>query len=88
MKSKRGGEGEAGGVNVEAVDLEAFGEEALVSETRRNATVAMLTDGSLMRLNKADFDALREMGVDYIQGNYVERPHRMGEPSTVTAAVH
>jgi len=37
---------------------ESFGEEALVSETRRNATVAMLTDGSLMRLNKADFDAL------------------------------
>jgi CRP-like cAMP-binding protein len=37
---------------------ESFGEEALVSETRRNATVAMLTDGSLMRLNKVDFDTL------------------------------
>lgn len=37
---------------------ESFGEEALVSDTRRNATVAMLTDGSLMRLNKADFDSL------------------------------
>jgi len=37
---------------------ESFGEEALVSEARRNATVTMLTDGSLMRLNKADFDAL------------------------------
>jgi CRP-like cAMP-binding protein len=37
---------------------ESFGEEALVSDTRRNATVAMLTDGSLMRLNKSDFDSL------------------------------
>ena len=37
---------------------ESFGEEALVSDTRRNATVAMLTDGSLMRLNKSDFDTL------------------------------
>jgi diguanylate cyclase (GGDEF)-like protein/PAS domain S-box-containing protein len=37
---------------------------------------------------QSDFDALREMGVDFIQGYYVERPHRLGEPSTVTAAVH
>ena len=37
---------------------ESFGEEALVSDTRRNATVSMLTDGSLMRLNKSDFDSL------------------------------
>lgn len=37
---------------------ESFGEEALISETKRNATVTMLTDGSLMRLNKDDFNAL------------------------------
>jgi CRP-like cAMP-binding protein len=37
---------------------ESFGEEALISETKRNATVTMLTDGSLMRLNKSDFDDL------------------------------
>jgi CRP-like cAMP-binding protein len=37
---------------------ESFGEEALISETRRNATVTMLTDGSLMRLSKPDFDEL------------------------------
>ena len=37
---------------------------------------------------QADFDALREMGVDFIQGNYVDRPHRIGEPGTVSAAVH
>jgi CRP-like cAMP-binding protein len=32
-----------------------FGEEALISEDKRNATVRMLTDGALMRLKKADF---------------------------------
>jgi CRP-like cAMP-binding protein len=37
---------------------DAFGEEALLSGARRNATVTMLTDGSLMRLSKADFDEL------------------------------
>jgi CRP-like cAMP-binding protein len=34
---------------------DTFGEEALISEAKRNATVRMLTDGILMRLNKADF---------------------------------
>ena len=37
---------------------DTFGEEALISESKRNATVAMLTDGALMRLNKADFNTL------------------------------
>jgi CRP-like cAMP-binding protein len=39
-------------------ELEAgtsFGEDALVSEKKRNATVTMLTDGLLMRLAKEDF---------------------------------
>ena len=34
---------------------DAFGEEALVSDNKRNATVTMKTDGVLMRLNKQDF---------------------------------
>ena len=33
----------------------AFGEEALVSDNKRNATVTMNTDGELLRLNKQDF---------------------------------
>lgn len=33
----------------------AFGEEALVSDNKRNATVTMKTDGELLRLNKKDF---------------------------------
>jgi len=37
---------------------DTFGEEALISEAKRNATVAMLTDGVLMRLNKQDFREL------------------------------
>lgn len=36
----------------------SFGEEALIANCRRSATVSMLTDGTLMRLNKADFQKL------------------------------
>jgi CRP-like cAMP-binding protein len=37
---------------------DTFGEEALISEAKRNATITMITDGVLMRLNKADFRSL------------------------------
>jgi CRP-like cAMP-binding protein len=37
---------------------DTFGEEALIAEAKRNATVAMLSDGVLMRLNKQDFREL------------------------------
>jgi CRP-like cAMP-binding protein len=37
---------------------DTFGEEALISETKRNATVTMLTDGVVMRLAKKDFREL------------------------------
>ena len=37
---------------------DTFGEEALKSGNKRNATVAMTTDGSLMRLGSDDFQAL------------------------------
>ena len=39
-------------------DGDAFGEEALLSEAKRNANVIMTTDGSLMRLSKSDFNEL------------------------------
>ena len=35
-----------------------FGEEALISDSPRNATIRMLTDGSLMRLSRDDFNEL------------------------------
>lgn len=37
---------------------DTFGEEALISEVKRNATVTMMTDGCLMRLAKEDFRKL------------------------------
>lgn len=39
-------------------DGDAFGEEALLSEAKRNATITMESDGVLMRLSKEDFNAL------------------------------
>ena len=39
----------------ELSDGDSFGEDALVSDAKRNATVSMLTDGLLMRLAKKDF---------------------------------
>jgi CRP-like cAMP-binding protein len=51
---------------------EIFGEEALISDTPRNGTVTMLTDGSLMRLSKKDFVELMQEPmlnrVTYAQG--------------------
>lgn len=47
-----------GGVSVALAELkggDAFGEEALASEARRNATVTMATNGKLLRLGKQDF---------------------------------
>lgn len=47
-----------GGVSMPLAELksgDAFGEEALVSEAKRNATVTMKTDGVLLRLDKKDF---------------------------------
>ena len=39
-------------------DGDAFGEEALLSEAKRNANIIMTTDGTLMRLSKDDFNQL------------------------------
>jgi CRP-like cAMP-binding protein len=37
---------------------DSFGEEALIAEAKRNATVTMAADGTLMRLGKNDFQTL------------------------------
>ncbi len=39
-------------------DGDAFGEEALLSDAKRNANIVMATDGMLMRLSKEDFNEL------------------------------
>ena len=46
------------GKEIKLAEIEAgtgFGEEALISENKRNASVSMLTDGVLMRMAKKDF---------------------------------
>ena len=46
---------------------DCFGEEALVSDARRNATITMLTDGNLMRLSKDNFlELLKKPLVHYV----------------------
>jgi len=51
----------------ELADGDCFGEEALVLDIKRNATVSMLTDGVLMRLAKQDFvELLQKPLVRYV----------------------
>lgn len=54
---------------------EGFGEEALLTGLPRNATVTMMSDGVLMRLGKADFDALLKapllMRVDMLEARHL-----------------
>lgn len=42
---------------------DGFGEEALISDSVRNATITMVTEGSLMRLSKEDFSELLQQPV-------------------------
>jgi CRP-like cAMP-binding protein/rhodanese-related sulfurtransferase len=59
-----------GGWDVPLAELgsgDCFGEEALVSESTRNATITMLTNGSVMRLSKDNFlELLKKPLVHYI----------------------
>jgi formylglycine-generating enzyme required for sulfatase activity/CRP-like cAMP-binding protein len=51
----------------ELADGDCFGEEALVLDVKRNASVSMLTDGVLMRLAKQDFvELLQKPLVRYV----------------------
>jgi rhodanese-related sulfurtransferase len=69
----------ADGVNAPSVLVaelqagDAFGEEALVSDNKRNATVTMKTDGQLLRLNKSDFvELLKEPMLTHISREAAE----------------
>ncbi|MCW8956372.1 MAG: cyclic nucleotide-binding domain-containing protein [Gammaproteobacteria bacterium] len=49
-------------------DGDMFGEEALISESKRNASVTMLTDGILNRLSKQDFlELLNEPMLNWVK---------------------
>jgi len=54
---------------------DTFGEEALISDAKRNATVTMVTDGGVMRLGKDDFKTLLNEPmldwVDFEQGQQI-----------------
>ena len=49
---------------------DTFGEEALISDAKRNATVTMVADGSVMRLGKDDFKTLlNEPMLDWVDAD-------------------
>jgi CRP-like cAMP-binding protein len=59
---------------------DCFGEDALVSDGRRNATVTMLTDGALMRLSKLQFlDILKKQLVHYVSYDLALDATRSGD---------
>jgi len=68
-----------GGANLVLAELKAgdvFGEEALISDSRRNATVTMKTNGVLLRLKKQDFlELMREPLLHYI--SYAEAKEKV-----------
>jgi CRP-like cAMP-binding protein len=53
---------------------DTFGEEALISDAKRNATVTMSADGSVMRLGKEDFKKLlNEPMLDWVSQEQAEK---------------
>ena len=58
---------------------DTFGEEALISDSKRNATVAMRSDGAVMRLGKDDFKKLlNEPMLDWLNMTEAEEIIRGG----------
>ncbi len=58
---------------------DTFGEEALISDAKRNATVTMINDGSVMRLGKEDFKRLlNEPMLDWVSQAEAEEIVRNG----------
>jgi len=53
---------------------DTFGEEALISDAKRNATVTMASDGAVMRLGKDDFKKLlNEPMLDWLSQEEAEK---------------
>jgi len=58
---------------------DTFGEEALISDAKRNATVTMSTDGAVMRLGKDDFkNLLNEPMLDWVTLNEAQEVIKSG----------
>ena len=60
-------------------DGDAFGEEALLTDSKRNANIVMVTDGILMRLSKEDFnELLKEPNLTWVTGEEADVMTREG----------
>ena len=58
---------------------DTFGEEALISDTKRNATVTMMSHGAVMRLGKQDFKKLlNEPMLDWVGPDDAEKIIQQG----------
>ena len=65
-----------------------FGEDALVSDAPRNATITMLSKGSMMRLSKDDFQHLLQQPVqEYVTLEEVEAVREAGEQKVLIVDV-
>jgi CRP-like cAMP-binding protein len=63
------------GIKLAELDVgDTFGEEALISDAKRNATVTMTTDGAVMRLGKDDFKRLlNEPMLDWVTSDEADQ---------------
>ncbi len=68
------------GIKLAALQVgDTFGEEALISDAKRNATVTMQTDGAVMRLGKDDFKKLlNEPMLDWVSKDEADELIRAG----------
>lgn len=68
------------GIKLAALQVgDTFGEEALISDAKRNATVTMQSDGAVMRLGKDDFRTLlNEPMLDWVNMSEAEDLIRSG----------
>ncbi len=75
--------GEKTAVLAELKPGDNFGQDALVSDTPRNATVTMTTSGTLMRLAEPDFQALLMSPViETVDMDEVQEMIKQGDPKT------
>lgn len=65
-------------------DGDAFGEEALLSEAKRNANIIMMTDGVLMRLSKEDFNSLlKEPMLSWVTSQQADEMVKSGQAAWI-----